>query len=253
MTRPNVLLICADHWFGDLIGALGHPVILTPTLDHIIGNGIAYTNAYAPTPTCIPARRELMTGTHSRTHGDRVFNETLPMPDLPTMAPDVPRQRVPGLWRRQAPRLPAARPHRLRRRSRARRGAAPIRYDKGRLRALPPGRGLRGPRVRARRLQQRLHGQSLAPAGVPSPDELDGTRDVEVHRAARPEEAWILVHVVQSAAPAPGTAVVLTSTCTATSTSTSRYYGDWSEDPTGWPYALRARPVGRDTYSPGRT
>ena len=86
MTRPNVLLICADHWFGDLIGALGHPVILTPTLDHIIGNGIAYTNAYAPTPTCIPARRELMTGTHSRTHGDRVFNETLPMPDLPTMA-----------------------------------------------------------------------------------------------------------------------------------------------------------------------
>ena len=31
------------------------------------------------------------------------------------------------------------------------------------------------------------------------------------------------------------------------------FYGDWSEDPTGWPYALRARPVGRDTYSPGGT
>ena len=27
-----------------------------------------------------------MTGTHARTHGDRVFNETLPMPNLPTMA-----------------------------------------------------------------------------------------------------------------------------------------------------------------------
>ena len=54
VTRPNVLLICADHWFGDLVGALGHPVILTPTLDHIIGNGIAYTNAYAPTPYVHP-------------------------------------------------------------------------------------------------------------------------------------------------------------------------------------------------------
>lgn len=86
MARPNVLLICADHWFGDLVGALGHPTVLTPTLDRMIGNGIAYTNAYATTPTCIPARRELMTGTFSRTHGDRVFNETLPMPDLPTMA-----------------------------------------------------------------------------------------------------------------------------------------------------------------------
>ena len=84
--KPNVLLVCVDHWFGDLIGSLGHPTALTPTLDQLISNGVAYTNAYATTPTCIPARRELMTGTFSRTHGDRVFNETLPMPNLPTMA-----------------------------------------------------------------------------------------------------------------------------------------------------------------------
>ena len=43
--RPNVLLITADHWFGRLIGALGHPTVLTPTLDQFIGNGVAYTNA----------------------------------------------------------------------------------------------------------------------------------------------------------------------------------------------------------------
>ena len=84
--RPNVVLICVDHWFGDLVGALGHPTVLTPTLDQLIGNGVAYTNAYTTTPSCIPARRELMTGAFSRTHGDRVFNETLPMPNLPTMA-----------------------------------------------------------------------------------------------------------------------------------------------------------------------
>ena len=84
--RPNVLLISADHWFGRLIGALGHPTVLTPTLDQLIGNGVAYTNAYTATPSCIPARREIMTGVSARTHGDRVFNEYLPMPDLPTMA-----------------------------------------------------------------------------------------------------------------------------------------------------------------------
>lgn len=85
MNKPNVLLICVEHWSGRRIGALGHP-ILTPTLNQLIGNGVAYTNAYATTPSCIPARREIMTGTFSPTHGDRVFNETLPMPALPTMA-----------------------------------------------------------------------------------------------------------------------------------------------------------------------
>ena len=36
MPRPNVLLICVDHWSGRLIGALGHPTVLTPTLNEII-------------------------------------------------------------------------------------------------------------------------------------------------------------------------------------------------------------------------
>ena len=86
MDRPNVLLICVDHWGGRLIGKLGHPDVLTPTLDRFIENGIAFDNAYTTTPSCIPARREIMTGAHSRTHGDRIFDETLPMPDLPTLA-----------------------------------------------------------------------------------------------------------------------------------------------------------------------
>jgi arylsulfatase A-like enzyme len=86
MDRPNVLLICVDHWGGRLIGKLGHPDVLTPTLERFIENGIAFDNAYTTTPSCIPARREIMTGAHSRTHGDRIFDETLPMPDLPTLA-----------------------------------------------------------------------------------------------------------------------------------------------------------------------
>ncbi len=84
--RPNVLLICTDHWPGRMIGALGHPDILTPTLDAAIANGVAFTNAYTTTPMCVPARRALMTGTFSPTHGDRVQSSSLPMPHLPTMA-----------------------------------------------------------------------------------------------------------------------------------------------------------------------
>ena len=86
MARPNVLMISVDHWPGRLFGALGHPAVLTPTMDRLIENGVAFTNAYSTTPSCIPARREMHTGTLSPTHGDRVFNERLVMPDLPTLA-----------------------------------------------------------------------------------------------------------------------------------------------------------------------
>lgn len=85
--RPNVLLVCVDHWPGRLLGVAGHPCILTPTLDQLAVNGVRFTNAYSAAPTCIPARRGLMTGTTPETHGDRVFNETLRMdPALPTLA-----------------------------------------------------------------------------------------------------------------------------------------------------------------------
>src|SRR4051794_36967779 len=82
--RPNVLLICTDHWSAPLFGVAGHPAIQTPTLDTLARSGIRFTNTYSECPVCIPARRTLMTGTAPRTHGDRVFKETLPMPALPT-------------------------------------------------------------------------------------------------------------------------------------------------------------------------
>lgn len=83
---PNVLLVCFDHWPGQLMGASGNTHILSPTVDQLCRNGVHFTEAYSATPTCIPARRGLMTGTRAQTHGDRIFNETLRMdPGLPTM------------------------------------------------------------------------------------------------------------------------------------------------------------------------
>ena len=82
--QPNVLLICVDHWPGPLLGAAGNDHILTPTLDDLCGNGVRFSRAYSATPTCIPARRALMTGTTAQAHGDRSFSY-IPMPDLITM------------------------------------------------------------------------------------------------------------------------------------------------------------------------
>ena len=60
--RPNLLLILTDHWRGDCLGRLGHPVVETPHLDGLSAQGVTFTHAYTPSPTCVPARRSLMTG-----------------------------------------------------------------------------------------------------------------------------------------------------------------------------------------------
>ncbi len=79
-------MITVDHWSAPLLGAAGHPVIKTPTLDSLARDGIRFTNCYSECPVCIPARRSLMTGLSPRSHGDRVYSERLPMPDVKTLA-----------------------------------------------------------------------------------------------------------------------------------------------------------------------
>ncbi|MGI9433451.1 MAG: sulfatase-like hydrolase/transferase [Geminicoccaceae bacterium] len=85
-SKPNVLLICADHWAAEHLGFAGNSSILTPGLNELSACGVRYTNAYSECPVCIPARRSLMTGQTPKGHGDRVFNDQLPMPDVTTMA-----------------------------------------------------------------------------------------------------------------------------------------------------------------------
>ncbi len=84
--RPHVLLISTDHWPAYLLGAAGHRVIQTPTLDQLARNGVRFTKAYAECPVSIPARRSLMTGTTPRFHQDRSYRAKLPLPDVPTLA-----------------------------------------------------------------------------------------------------------------------------------------------------------------------
>ncbi|MHA7874255.1 sulfatase-like hydrolase/transferase [Roseivivax sp.] len=85
--RPNVLLVTVDQWPGPLLGAEGHPVIETPTLDALAADGTRFSAAYSECPVCVPARRTLMTGLSPRAHGDRVFDGGTFMPEgVPTLA-----------------------------------------------------------------------------------------------------------------------------------------------------------------------
>lgn len=83
--RPNVLLICTDHWSDMFTRPGGHPLVMTPTLDQLARSGTRFSRAYSACPSCIPARKSLMTGMRARTHGDRVYRDGVPMPDVPTL------------------------------------------------------------------------------------------------------------------------------------------------------------------------
>lgn len=60
--RPNLILLHVDQWRGDCLGVDGHPDVLTPTLDGLATGGVRFRHAYSDCPTCIPARRCMMTG-----------------------------------------------------------------------------------------------------------------------------------------------------------------------------------------------
>lgn len=60
--QPNLVLIITDHFRGDCLSRLGHPVAETPHLDGLSREGAIFSSAYTPCPSCVPARRSLMTG-----------------------------------------------------------------------------------------------------------------------------------------------------------------------------------------------
>jgi arylsulfatase len=72
---PNILLIITEQHRGDCLGIEGHPVLLTPNMDAIAGAGVRFTHAYTPCPTCIAARRSILSGQFPSTHGMMGYKE----------------------------------------------------------------------------------------------------------------------------------------------------------------------------------
>lgn len=66
---PNILLLMADQFRADCLGADGNRVIRTPNLDRLAAEGARFTRAYSSTPSCTPARSALLTGLSPWRHG----------------------------------------------------------------------------------------------------------------------------------------------------------------------------------------
>ncbi|OGV75449.1 MAG: hypothetical protein A3K19_25600 [Lentisphaerae bacterium RIFOXYB12_FULL_65_16] len=76
--RPNIVLFVTEQHRGDCLGIESHPVLMTPNMDAIAGAGVRFTRAYSSCPTCIAARRSLLSGQFPATHGMVGYQESVP-------------------------------------------------------------------------------------------------------------------------------------------------------------------------------
>jgi arylsulfatase len=89
--RPNLLLITADQHRGDCLGLEGHPALQTPNLDFIGASGAHFRRAYAEAPSCIPARRSLISGQAPAAHGMVGFQGGVPWDPVHTLPGELAR------------------------------------------------------------------------------------------------------------------------------------------------------------------
>jgi len=83
--RPNILFILTDQQRGDCLGIAGHPAVLTPNLDAWLDHGAYFPRAYSECPSCIAARRTLITGQTPYTHGLPGYRDQVPFSPAHTM------------------------------------------------------------------------------------------------------------------------------------------------------------------------
>lgn len=82
MTRtPNLLVILSDQHQANAMSCAGHPVVRTPNLDALAARGTRFTNAYTPSPICVPARAAFATGQYC--HRIRCWDNAMPYSGQP--------------------------------------------------------------------------------------------------------------------------------------------------------------------------
>lgn len=82
--KPNILFVHTDQQRGDCLSVEGHSVLQTPNMDGLAASGVRFRNFYAACPSCIPARRCIMTGQSPQKSGVVGFKEGMEF-DLPTL------------------------------------------------------------------------------------------------------------------------------------------------------------------------
>lgn len=76
--RPNIIFMFADDQAKESMGFCGNPVIQTPNMDRLAGDGVFFENAFITTPICCSSRASILTGQHMRRHGIEDFHKPVP-------------------------------------------------------------------------------------------------------------------------------------------------------------------------------
>lgn len=58
----GLVVIMSDEHRADALGCAGHPFVRTPNLDSLAARGTRFSDAYTPSPICVPARAAFATG-----------------------------------------------------------------------------------------------------------------------------------------------------------------------------------------------
>ncbi len=75
--RPNILLITLDQFRSDCLSCAGHPVVQTPHLDRLAGQGVRFARHFSQAAPCSPGRAALYTGTYQM--NNRVVGNGTPL------------------------------------------------------------------------------------------------------------------------------------------------------------------------------
>ena len=67
--RPNIVLMVSDDHGREALGCYGNPVVNTPHLDALAGEGVRFTNAFCTTASCAASRSTILTGLHNHSTG----------------------------------------------------------------------------------------------------------------------------------------------------------------------------------------
>ncbi len=73
--RPNIVLLVTDDQRWDSLGCMGNPIVRTPHIDRMAGDGVVFTNNFVTTSICMTSRASIFTGLYARSHGINDFQQ----------------------------------------------------------------------------------------------------------------------------------------------------------------------------------
>ena len=76
MPPANLIVIMSDEHQARALGCAGHALVQTPNLDTLAARGTRCTQAYTPSPICVPARASFATGRYP--HQTRLWDNAMP-------------------------------------------------------------------------------------------------------------------------------------------------------------------------------